>query len=54
MLVQSVLEKNSKEVQRYKSGEKKLFSFLVGQVMKISKGQANPKKVNKTLREFLE
>ena len=52
-LVQGVLEKNNKEVERYKHGEKKLFGFFVGQVMKITKGQANPRKVNDMLIKYL-
>lgn len=52
-LIQDVLAENNKEVERYQSGEEKLFGFLVGQVMKLSKGQANPKKVNAALRKHL-
>lgn len=37
-----VLEKNPKEVERYKAGEKKLVQFFVGQAMKETKGNADP------------
>ncbi len=52
-LVKSVLQKNSKMVDDYKSGKDKLFGFFVGQVMKESKGKANPQVVNNLLRELL-
>jgi len=40
-------------VAEYKAGEKKVLGFLVGQVMKASKGQANPPMVNGILKEKL-
>jgi aspartyl-tRNA(Asn)/glutamyl-tRNA(Gln) amidotransferase subunit B len=52
-LISDVLFENQKEVERYKSGEKKLFGFFVGQVMKKTKGRANPQKVNLLLKEIL-
>ena len=52
-LIEEVLKENPKEVERYKSGEEKVFGFLVGQVMKKAKGKANPQMVNKILREML-
>lgn len=52
-LVEEVLKENPKEVERYRSGEEKVFGFLVGQVMKKAKGKANPQLVNKILKEML-
>lgn len=52
-LVRETLRENKEEVNRYKNGEKKLFGFFVGQIMKLSKGQANPVKVNKELGKCL-
>ncbi len=52
-LVSRVLKNHPNEVQRYKSGEEKVFAFLVGQVMKMAKGKANPQMVNKILKEEL-
>ena len=52
-LIEEVLKDNTNEVTRYKNGEKKLFGFFVGQVMKRSKGQANPALVNEKLRKAL-
>lgn len=52
-LIEDVLRENPKEVERYKSGEEKVFGFLVGQVMKKAKGKANPQLVNKLLKEML-
>jgi len=42
-VVKSVVDANPAEVQRYKGGDKKLAGFFMGQVMKASKGAANPK-----------
>ncbi|MCS7277839.1 MAG: Asp-tRNA(Asn)/Glu-tRNA(Gln) amidotransferase subunit GatB [Aquificaceae bacterium] len=52
-MIEEVLKENAKEVERYRSGEEKVFGFLVGQVMKKAKGKANPQLVNKLLREML-
>ena len=40
-------------VEDYKNGKDKLFGFFVGQVMKESKGKANPQMVNKILQDKL-
>jgi aspartyl-tRNA(Asn)/glutamyl-tRNA(Gln) amidotransferase subunit B len=53
-VVQDVLQKHPSEVERYIKGEEKLLGFLVGQVMKATKGKANPQLVNKVLRELLK
>lgn len=52
-IVDKVLKDNPKEVERYKNGEKKLHGFFVGQVMKESKGQADPVIANKLLKQKL-
>ncbi len=52
-LIDEVLEKNSDKVEEYKNGKEKLFGFFVGQVMKASKGSANPAKVNQLLKQRL-
>ncbi|MBS91492.1 MAG: Asp-tRNA(Asn)/Glu-tRNA(Gln) amidotransferase GatCAB subunit B [Rickettsiales bacterium] len=52
-IVKSVLQKNPKMVEDYKSGKEKLFGFFVGQVMKESEGKANPKVVNNLLKDLL-
>src|SRR5689334_5703090 len=51
--VSEVLAANPTEVTRYKSGEVKLLQFFVGQVMKVSRGKADPKLVQKVLEEKL-
>ncbi len=53
-MADSVIMNNEKEVERYRKGEKQLFGFLVGQIMKESRGRANPKTVNEILRKKLE
>jgi aspartyl-tRNA(Asn)/glutamyl-tRNA(Gln) amidotransferase subunit B len=53
-LVESVLEENDAEVQRYRGGDKKLMGFFIGQAMKASKGKGNPKEIRNILMEKLD
>jgi len=53
-VVDSVLAANSKAVQDYRSGKTEVIKFLVGQVMKETRGRANAELVNDQLRERLE
>ena len=53
-LVEKVIADNPGQVEQYKSGKDKVFGFFVGQVMKLSKGKANPQQVNEILKEKLE
>jgi len=48
-----VIEKNPDNVAKYKSGNEGVFKFFVGQVMKATKGQANPQAVNEIVRRLL-
>jgi aspartyl-tRNA(Asn)/glutamyl-tRNA(Gln) amidotransferase subunit B len=52
--VRETLEAHAAEVARYQAGETKLMGFLVGQVMKRSKGKADPKAVNAALAAALK
>lgn len=52
--VTEALDNNPQSIEDFKNGKGKATGFLVGQIMKISKGQANPQLVNKILREELE
>lgn len=52
--ISMVIEKNPNEHERYKNGEKKLMGFFMGQLMKESKGKADPKKSTQLLKEMLE
>jgi aspartyl-tRNA(Asn)/glutamyl-tRNA(Gln) amidotransferase subunit B len=52
-MIDEVLAANADKVAEYKGGKEKLFGFFVGQVMKASKGSANPGKVNQLLKERL-
>lgn len=49
----AVIAANPDKVEQYKSGKDKLFGFFVGQVMKESKGSANPQSVNELLKAKL-
>ena len=53
-IIDKVLSDNPKMVDDYKNGKDKLFGFFIGQVMKISKGKANPKLVNELLVKRLK
>jgi len=52
-IVDEVLQQNTKQVDQYKSGKTAVLGFLVGQVMKASRGQANPGVVNDLLKKKL-
>jgi aspartyl-tRNA(Asn)/glutamyl-tRNA(Gln) amidotransferase subunit B len=53
-LIDEVISVNTSQVQQYRAGKETLFGFFVGQVLKASKGKANPKVVNDRLREKLK
>ena len=53
-MIEKVIQQNPVQLDQFKSGKDKLFGFFVGQVMKVSKGKANPEKVNKMLKEKLK
>lgn len=52
-VVDKILKNNPDEVEKYKAGNKKLISFFMGQVMKETKGKANPKLVNPMIAKKL-
>ncbi len=52
-VIQEVLSENQDQVEEYRSGKEKVFGFLVGQVMKKSKGKANPQVANDLLKKAL-
>lgn len=52
--IESVLDANTDKLEQYYGGKDKLFGFFMGQVMKATKGKANPGLVNKTLKDILE
>jgi aspartyl-tRNA(Asn)/glutamyl-tRNA(Gln) amidotransferase subunit B len=52
--IEEVIKSNPEEVERYRNGEKQLTGFLMGQLMKVSKGKADPKAANQLLRTELE
>jgi len=52
-IVDEVLAANQQQVADYRSGKQKAFNSLVGQVMKASKGKANPAQVNEMLKQKL-
>ncbi len=53
-IINKVIENNPKTVDEYKNGKKKAIGFIIGQIMKETKGQANPQLVNKILKDKLD
>jgi|LSQX01.2.fsa_nt_gb aspartyl-tRNA(Asn)/glutamyl-tRNA(Gln) amidotransferase subunit B len=53
-IVDRVIKENPKPVTDYREGKAKALGFLVGQVMKLSRGKANPELANRLLRERLD
>jgi aspartyl-tRNA(Asn)/glutamyl-tRNA(Gln) amidotransferase subunit B len=52
-IIDEVIKANAAQASEYKAGKEKLFGFFVGQVMKASKGKANPDLVNQLLKKKL-
>jgi len=52
-IVDQVITENASAVENYKNGNKKSIGFLVGQGMKLSKGKANPKRLQEIFKETL-
>ena len=52
-LIKEVLANHPAQVEQFRGGKEAVLGFLVGQVMKASKGTANPGKVNELLRQAL-
>jgi len=53
-IIDDIIAKNPEQVEQYRSGKDKVFGFFVGQVMKASKGKANPQQVNELLKDKLK
>jgi len=52
-VIQQIIQDNPDEVAKYKKGKKGLIGFFVGQAMKMTKGQSNPKVLQEKIREVL-
>ena len=52
-IIDQVLAENPKSVEEYRAGKEKAFNSLIGQIMKASKGKANPAQVNQILKDKL-
>ncbi len=53
-VIEGILATNQTQVEQYRGGREKVFGFFVGQVMKATKGKANPQQVNALLKAKLE
>ena len=51
--VDTVVKTNQKSVNDFKAGNKAAFKYLVGQVMRVSKGTLNPKDIEDHLKAYL-
>jgi aspartyl-tRNA(Asn)/glutamyl-tRNA(Gln) amidotransferase subunit B len=52
--IEKAMKSNPKQVEDYQKGKEKLFGFFVGEVMKETRGKANPKLVNELLKKKLK
>ena len=52
-VIDQIIADNPDEVERFKGGDQKLMGFFMGQLMRATKGQANPQKASQLLREKL-
>ena len=50
LLIDSVLERNPKQVEQYRAGNEKIFGYFIGQAMKESQGKVDPRKLNELLK----
>jgi len=53
-MIDEIIAANPAQVEQYRSGKEKVFGFFVGQVMKASRGKANPQQVNTSLKDKLK
>lgn len=53
-IVERIVEENPESVEKYRSGRTRVMGFFVGQVMKETKGKANPKIVTELVKKYLE
>ena len=54
LLIEEIIAANPEQVAQYRAGKEKVFGFFVGQVMRASKGKANPQQLNDLLRKKLQ
>jgi len=52
--IEEVIKQHPDEIERYRNGEKQLIGFLMGQLMRASKGKADPKAANQLMRQTLD
>ncbi len=53
-IIKNIFINNPSETERLKNGEKKLTGFFMGQIMKITKGTANPKTISQLLNQIIK
>ena len=54
IFIDKVLEDNPENVEKYKNGKTKLLGFFIGEVMKATKGKANPGLLNQIVKKKLD
>ena len=53
-MIDEIITANTKQVEQYRGGKKTVAAFFVGQVMRLSKGQANPAVLNELVTRKLD
>ena len=53
-MIEEVLANNPSAIEDYRNGKTRAVGFIVGQVMKASRGQANPQMTNKLVKEIMD
>ena len=53
-IIDEIIAANPEQVEQFRAGKDKVLGFFVGQIMKASKGKADPAQVNKLLRDKLK
>jgi len=53
-IIDEVLARSAKQIEQYRGGQEKVFGYFVGQVMKATRGKANPQQVNELLKKKLD
>ena len=53
-IVAGILAENAAQLEQYRGDKTKVFGFFVGQVMRATRGQANPKIINDILKKKLD
>ena len=54
IIIRKIIEDNKKQVEAYKKGNERLFTFFIGLAIKATKGKGNPQVIKKLLEKYLK